>query len=282
MNKKIIAFSLAFVIICGIFVGCKKKAADPVSIIVTDDNGKAVTDKNGAIVTKIAIPVTDKDGNALTEKATNSKGQVLTEEDGEEKMVVVTEPNSDSAEGSKSGKGSNSSKATTQKQGKTVPAPDKVPYSTTAPDANKGIDEWTFGALANVGVNAPKGWTNETVNQLVKDGTNIRVVVNPINYLGNSVKTADEYAKFLKENDSKGYKQLSYQKEVYADGAGIAILKKSDKTHDDGMGHTYGKYSMTYIFQTGDKVRVYFVNADNEKDAKISIKDIIANTYYRS
>ena len=277
MNKKIIAFSLAFVILCGVFVGCKKKQADPVSIIVTDDNGNAVTDKNGAVVTKVAIPVTDKDGNAVTEKATNSKGQVLTESNGDEKKVVVTEPDSNS----KSGKNSDSSK-TTKTQGKTNAQPDKVPYSTTAPEANKNANEWTFGALSNVGCNAPKGWTNETVNQLVKDGTNIRVVVNPVNYLGTSAKNADEYAKFLKANDSEGYKQISYQKEVYADGMGIAILKKSSKAHEDGMGNKFGKYSMTYIFQTGDKVRVYFVNADTEKDVKISIKDIIANTYYRS
>ena len=272
MNKKIIAFSLAFVVICGVFIGCKKKPADPVSVIVTDDNGNAVTDKNGAVVTEIATPVTDKNGNALTEKATNSKGQVLTEQNGDAKTVVVTEPNSNN---------SGSSASTTKTGGKTSAQPDKVPYSTTAPEANKNSKEWTFGALSNVGCNAPKGWTNETVNQLVKDGTNIRVVVNPVNYLGESAKNADEYAKFIKEND-KGYTQLSYQKEVYADGEGIAFLRKASKAYDDGLGHKFGKYSMTYIFQTGEKVRVYFVNADSAKDAKISIKDIIANTYYRS
>lgn len=266
MNKKIIAFSLAFVILCGIFVGCKKKAAEPVSIIVTDDSGKAVTDKNGAVVTEIGIPVTDKDGNAVTEKATNSKGQVLTDKNGDEKMVVVTESNS---------------ATTTKKQEKTVAQPDKVPYSTTAPEANKYIDEWTFGALAKVGCNAPSGWTNETVNQLVKDGTNIRVVICPVNYLGSSVKNAEEYAKYFRSVNKDTYTQLSYQKEVYSDGMGIAMLEKAKKDHEDGQGHKFGRYSMTYIFQTGDKIRAYFVTADSEKEAKISIKDIIANTYYR-
>lgn len=266
MNKKIIAFSLAFVILCGIFVGCKKKAADPVSIIVTDDNGKAVTDKNGAVVTEIGIPVTDKEGNAVTEPATNSKGQVLTEKDGEEKMVVVTEPNSNT---------------TTKKQEKTVVEPDKVPYSTTAPEANKYLDEWTFGAIAKVGCNAPKGWTNETVNQLVKNGTNTRVVISPINYLGSSLKNAEEYAKYFKSVNKGNYTLLSYQKEVYSDGMGIAMLEKAKKDHTDGQGHKFGKYSMTYFFQTGDKIRTYIVTADSEKEAKTSLKDIIANTYYR-
>ena len=107
-------------------------------------------------------------------------------------------------------------------------------------------------------------------------------MVNPVNYLGASAKTVDEYVKFIKENDSDSYTQISYRKEVYADGEGVALFRKSKKDHEDGMGNKFGKYSMTYIFRTGDKIRVYFVNADTAKDAKISIKDIIANTYYRS
>lgn len=265
MNKKIIAFSLAFVVLCAVFAGCKKKAAEPVSIIVTDDSGKAVTDKNGAVVTKIAIPLTDKNGNAVTEKATNSKGQVLTEKDGKEKMVVVTE----------------SGTTTTKKQANTVISPDKVPYSTTAPEANKYIDEWTFGAVARVGCNAPSGWTNETVNQLLKNGTNTRVVISPVNYLGSSLKTAEEYAQYFRSVNKDKYTQLSYQKEVYSNGMGIAMLEKAKKDFTDAQGHKFGKYSMTYIFQTGDKIRTYFVTADSEKEARVSLKDIIANTYYR-
>ena len=266
MNKKILAFSLAFVILCGVFVGCKKKAAEPVSIIVTDDNGKAVTDKNGAVVTEIGIPVTDKDGNAVTEKATNSKGQVLTDKEGNEKMVVVIESDSN---------------ATTKNQEKTVAQPDKVPYSTTAPEANKYINEWTFGDLAKVGCNAPKGWTNETVNQLLKDGTNTRVVISPVNFLGSSVKNAEEYAKYFRSLNKDNYTQLSYKKEVYADGMGIAMLEKAKKEFEDAKGNKYGKYSMTYIFQTGDRIRTYFVTGDSQKDVSVSLKDIIANTYYR-
>ena len=30
-----------------------------------------------------------------------------------------------------------------------------------------------------------------------------------------------------------------------------------------------------------DKIRTYFVTADSEKEARVSLKDIIANTYYR-
>ena len=265
MNKKIIAFSLAFVVLCGIFAGCKKKNADPVSVYVTDESGMPVTDKNGEPITKIAEVQTDKDGNAVTEKATNAKGQVVTDKNGKEQYVIVTE-----------GDGS------TTKQKATVASPDKVPYSTTAPDANKTLDEWTFGNLSKVGCYAPTGWKNEAVNQVVKDGTNIRVTINPKNYLSEAgYKNADEYAKFLMNADKDKAKQVSYQKEVYKDGMGIAYLQKFDKVIDNGSGIKYGKYNMIYIFQTGKDVRVYFVYGDNEKQAKTSIADVIANTYYR-
>lgn len=265
MNKKIIAFSLAFVIICGVFVGCKKKAAQQVSVYVTDESGTPVTDKNGEPITKMAVAQTDKNGNAVTEKATNAKGQVVTDKDGKEQYVVVTEGD-----------------GTTAKQKVTAAAPDKVPYSTTAPDANKGLDEWTFGNLAKVGCYAPTGWKNVTVNELVKDGTNIRVTINPKNYLSDAgYKSADEYAKFLMTADKENAKQISYQKEVYKDGVGIAYLQKFNKEIDSGSDVKYGKYNMVYIFQTGKDVRVYFVYGDNEKQAKTSIADVIANTYYR-
>ena len=272
MNKKILAVCLCFVIACGIFAGCKKKAADPISIIVTDENGVAVTDKNGEIVTKKGVPVTDKDGNAVTEKATNSKGEIITDENGDAKTVIVTEPDSKSGEASKS---------TTDKAANIG---DKVPYSTTAPQNNKTLEEWNFGSNTKVGCNAPNGWKNEAVNQLVKEGTETRVVVCPVNYLESAgYKSADDYLKFIQEvshGKDSGSKLLNYSKEVYDDGTGISVLykEKSDRKED---GYTYGKYVMIYLFQTGDRVRTYFVYGQSEDEAKTSIESIIANTYYR-
>ena len=76
-------------------------------------------------------------------------------------------------------------------------------------------------------------------------------------------------------------KKVSYSKEVYKDGTGIAMLYKSSKVSTDASGYKYGKYHMTYIFQTGDRVRVYFVFGNSEDEAKTSIADVIKNTYYR-
>lgn len=269
MNRKIIAFSLACVVICGVFVGCKKKAADAVSIIVTDENGKSVTDSKGNVVTVTAIPQTNKDGSPVTQKATNKSGQVITDSKGNDKTVIVTE------------KSSKTTTSTTVKSGETG----KVPYSTTAPNATKGLDEWTFGSAATVGCKAPNGWKNETVNQVVKSGTDIRVQINPKNYLSAAGYTsADQYAAFVQKasyGSKSGAQKISYAKEVYSDGEGIAMLYKAKKETDDGLGNKLGKYQMTYIFQTGKDIRIYFVYGSNEKEAKTSIADIIANTYYR-
>lgn len=271
MNKKIIAISLCFVIACGIFAGCRKKAAEAISVIVTDENGVAVTDENGEIVTEMATPVTDKDGNAVTEKATNSKGEILTDANGDPKTVVVTE-----AAGGQ----------TTSSNEKVLVAPDKVPYSTTAPENNKAPEEWTFGDLTTVACNAPNGWKNEAVNQLVQDDTDIRVVVNPINFLsGYGYKTIDDYIKFTLEGPAGSEKvknpnkQLSFKKEVYKDGAAAAILIKSKNTESTSF--DYGNYHMIYFFQTGNRIRSYYVYSPTEEGAKIDISEIIANTYYR-
>ena len=271
MNKKILAVCLCFVVACAVFAGCKKKAADPISIIVTDENGVAVTDKNGEVVTKKGIPVTDKDGNALTEKATNSKGEIITDENGDAKTVIVTEPDSENAQ-------------TSSTTDSSANIGGKVPYSTTAPQNNKTLEEWNFGSNTNVGCNAPNGWKNEAVNQLVKEGTETRVVVCPVNYLkGTGYETADDYLKFIQQvshGKDSGSKLLNYSKEVYDDGVGISALykEKSDKKEDD---YIYGKYVMIYLFQTGDRVRTYFVYGQSEDEAKTSIESIIANTYYR-
>ena len=280
MNKKILAVCLCFVIACGIFAGCKKKAAEPVSIIVTDENGVAVTDENGEIVTKIGTPATDKKGNVVTEKATNAKGEVITDADGNPKTVVVTVPES-ASESSQSA--STSQSGTTQKGSES--SGDKVPYSTTAPENNKTLDEWTFGNAAKVGCIAPNGWTNETVNQVVKNGTETRVQICPVNYLsGAGYKTADDYAKFIQDvshGKDSGSKQLSYSKEVYEDGMGIAILYEEKSDNKDDAGYYYGKYHMIYLFQTGDRVRTYFVYGVSEAEARTNIGSVIANTYYR-
>ena len=277
MNKKIIAICLCFVIACGIFVGCTKKAADPVSIIVTDENGVAVTDKNGKVVTEMAVPVTDKNGNAVTQKATNSKGEVITDTNGEVKTVIVTEPAS-----AKQGD-SDAQTSTTAKQA--VLDKETVPYSTTAPENNKTLEEWTFGSLSKVGCNAPNGWNNETVNQLVKEGTDIRVVALPVNFLDYAkYKTADDYAKAFQGvsfGKGSGAKRLSYSKDVYEDGVGIAYLYQLKEETTDSEERRFGKYFMTYIFQTGDRVRVFYVYGTTEEEARTNIADVIANTYYR-
>ena len=270
MNKKILALCLCFVVACAIFVGCKKKAAEPVSILVTDENGVAVTDENGEFVTKMAVPVTDKDGVAVTEKATNAKGEVITDADGNPKYVVATEAESDTSAAS---------------TGKNSADTGKVPYSTTAPENNKKLEEWNFGKMANVGINAPNGWSNDTVNMVSKNGTDMRVVANPVNYLKDmGYKTADDYVKFLEQADEMSGikpKVLSYSKEVYEDGMGIAVLKKVDKDDVDSSGNKLGRYHMIYFFQTGDRVRSFFVYGTSEKEVKASIADVIANTYYR-
>ena len=272
MNKKILAICLAVISACGIFVGCQKKAVEKVAVIVTDKNGVAVTDENGEVVTELAVPVTDKNGNNVTEKATNAKGEVITDASGNPKTVIVTEGSKDTT----------TAPASTKKAGG---KDNEVPYSTTAPENNKKLDEWTFGEGANVGCNAPNGWDNETVNQVVKTGTDIRVQICPVNYLKQAgYKTADDYAKFYEQmaevEDGKP-KKVSYSKEVYEDGTGIAMLYKANKTTTDASGYEYGKYHMTYIFQTGDRVRVYFVFGNTEEEAKTSIADVIKNTYYR-
>ncbi|MBR0415099.1 MAG: hypothetical protein IJI67_08520 [Clostridia bacterium] len=274
MNKKIIAVCLCFIVACGIFAGCKKKEAEKVAVIVTDKNGAAVTDENGEVVTEMGTPVTDKDGNNVTEKATNAKGEVITDAEGNPKTVVVTEA-----------AGKDTSTTADGKQTKKSGSGSEVPYSTTTPENNKTLDQWDFGQMAKVGCIAPNGWSNELVNQVVKDGTNIRVIMCPVNYLkDNGYKTADDYCKFYEEmteyEDGKP-KKVSYSKEVYADGTGIELLYKAKKAEKDENGYVFEKYHMTYIFQTGDRVRVYFVYGKTEEEARISIADVIANTYYR-
>ena len=273
MNKKIIAVCLCFIVACGIFAGCKKKEAEKVAVIVTDKNGVAVTDKNGEVVTEMATPVTDKDGKNVTEKATNAKGEVITDAEGNPKTVVVTEA-----------AGKTTTAAEKQQTKKGAGSAD-VPYSTTTPENNKPLDQWDFGNMAKVGCIAPNGWSNESVNQVVKDGTNIRVIMCPVNYLkDNGYKTADDYCKFyedmVKYEDNKP-KKVSYSKEVYADGTGIELLYKTSRAQKDENGYLFEKYHMTYIFQTGDRVRVYFVYGKTEEEARTSIADVIANTYYR-
>ena len=272
MNKKILALCLSAVIACGIFAGCKQKQADPVSVIVTDKNGVAVTDENGEVVTEIATPVTDKDGKNVTEKATNAKGEVITDKEGNAKTVIVTESSGDTSEKAEGNESSGSGTG-------------DVPYSTTTPENNKKLEDWTFGKLSKVGCIAPNGWTNESVNQVVKDGTDIRCVMCPVNYLKDSgYKTADDYYKFyedMAQYEEDKPKKVSYSKEVYKDGTGIEMLYKTNSTDKDAEGHVFGKYHMTYIFQTGDRVRVYFVYGDSEKEARTSIAEVIANTYYR-
>ena len=273
MNKKIVAICLSAVIACGIFVGCQKKAPEKIAVIVTDKNGVAVTDKNGEVVTELAEPVTDEDGNNVTEKATNAAGEVITDASGNPKTVVVTKG---------SGETTTAAPSSTKKAGD---KDNEVPYSTTAPQNNKKLDEWTFGNASKVGCNAPNGWKNETVNQVVKEGTDIRVQICPVNYLKQSgYNTADDYAKFYEDmsylEEGKPEK-VSYSKEVYQDGVGISMLYKSSKVTTDASGYKYGKYHMTYIFQTGDRVRVYFVFGNTEDEARTSIADVITNTYYR-
>ena len=274
MNKKILAICLCALIVCGAFVGCKQKAADPVSVVVTDEKGNAVTDENGEVVTEMAVPVTDDDGKNVTEKATNAKGEVLTDSSGNPKTVIVTEGNH-----------TTTAQAQTETTKKSSKDDNEVPYSTTAPENNKKLNEWTFGNAAKVGCNAPNGWTNETVNQVVKNGTDIRVQICPVNYLKEAgYKTADDYAKFFEEMSSLedgNPKRISFSKEVYKDGVGIATIYKTNKVTSDASGYTFGKYHMTYIFQTGERVRVYFVFGNTEEEARTSIADVIKNTYYR-
>ena len=314
MNKKIISVCLSLVIACGIFVGCQKKAPEKVAVIVTDKNGVAVTDKNGEVVTELAEPVTDEEGNHVTQKATNAAGEVITDASGNPKTVVVTQSesnsngNSDSSsvsENAQTGKsqqtttaaspegatkaGENTNQNTTVKAADTTKTENKkeaeVPYYTTAPQNNKTLDEWTFGNASKVGCNAPNGWKNETVNQVVKEGTDIRVQICPINYLKQSgYNTADDYAKFYEDMSSLeegNPKKVSYSKEVYKDGVGIALLYKTNKATSDASGYTYGKYHMTYIYETDNRVRVYFVFGNSEEEARTSIADVITNTYYR-
>ena len=210
---------------------------------------------------KIAVIVTDKNGVAVTDK----NGEVVTE---------LAEPVTD--------EDGNNAPSSTKKAGD---KDNEVPYSTTAPQNNKKLDEWTFGNASKVGCNAPNGWKNETVNQVVKEGTDIRVQICPVNYLKQSgYNTADDYAKFYEDMSSleEGKpEKVSYSKEVYQDGVGISMLYKSSKVTTDASGYKYGKYHMTYIFQTGDRVRVYFVFGNTEDEARTSIADVITNTYYR-
>ncbi|MBQ6380076.1 MAG: hypothetical protein IJJ41_00550 [Clostridia bacterium] len=288
MNKRIVAICLCFIIACGIFAGCKKKegAAKSVAVIVTDKNGAAVTNENGEVVTEIGVPVTDEDGKNVTEKATNAAGEVITDSEGNPKTVVVTEAGSSkttTATAAKTDKATKKGDKTTKKSSGDNSG--EVPYSTTTPENNKTLDQWTFGDLTKVGCIAPNGWSNEAVNQVVKNGTDIRAIMCPVNYLKEAgYKNADDYLKFyeeMAEKENSKPKRISYSKDVYSDGVGIELLEKVNKAEKDENGYVFGKYHMTYIFQTGDRVRVYFVYGSSEEEAKTSIADVIANTYYR-
>ncbi|MBR2591063.1 MAG: hypothetical protein IKE65_09105 [Clostridia bacterium] len=276
MNKKLLALCLSIVLACSIFVACKKNAeqAEQVAVIVTNENGEAVTDENGEFVTEYATPVTDENGKNITEKATNAKGEVVTDDSGNPKTVVVTQ-------------GDNKTTAAAKEEQTTLPEDydEDIPHTTTAPINERKLDEWTFGSGTNVGCIAPNGWNNETVNQVVKVGTDIRVQMCPMNYLKNSgYKTADDYAKFFTQMTAKEEgkpKQLSYSKDVYKDGAAITMLYQYNKVTEDASGYSYGKYHMTYIFQTGDKVRIFFVFGNSEEEARTDISAVIKNTYYR-
>ncbi len=276
MNRKIVIFSVCAVLICAVLAGCGKNAINSpgsasaekdgkVAVGVTDENGKAVTDKDGNFVTEIAEAVTDKDGNYVTENATDKSGKVLTDENGNPKTVVVTKGNK---------------KSTTKEQ--TVNAGNgKIPYSTTSPEANVDYNGvWNFGSVSNVGINAPNGWTAKTVNELTKDGTSISVSATPKNYLAPSFTTVQQYADFMlkasysSESGAKNIKRISFAKEVYKNGEAIQMLYRAKRE-----GKT--KYEMTYIFRSGDDIMVYFVYADTQEEAKVSIADVIANTYYR-
>ena len=278
MNQKIIALCLAFVIASSIFVACKKNTeqAEQVAVIVTDENGTAVTDENGEFVTEYATPVTDENGKNVTEKATNAKGEVLTDESGNPKTVVVTEGNNTTA----------APQAAEEETTKAAGEQDEdIPQTTIAPINERDLDNWTFGNGSNVGCIAPNGWNNETVNQVVKVGTDIRVQMCPMNYLKNSgYKTADDYAKFfmqMAEKEDGKPKKLAYSKNVYKEGTAISMVYQYNKVTEDASGYSYGKFHTTYIYQTGGKVRVFFVFGNTEQEAKTDITSVIQNTYYR-
>ena len=273
MNKKILAVCLCFIIACGIFAGCQKKAPDPISIIVTDENGVAVTDASGEVVTKKAVPATDKKGDVVTEKATNSKGEIITDSNGDPKTVVVTVPENETE---------TSTETTTAKFSDDDYT---VPYSTTMPENNKKLDEWTFGSNARVGCNAPNGWSNENVNQVVKNGTDIRVIMAPINYLKDvGYKSVDDYVSFVKESMSGGDnpgKVVHYTKNVYEEGTAVAMIIKTKSEHSNSFGYKFGRYQMIYFYEANGDVRSFYVYGDSEKEVQLDITDVIANTYYR-
>lgn len=93
MDKKIIALSLAAVIMAGVFAGCKKNGEqtyNEVAVEVTDSDYNPVTDEDGNNVTQKVNAKTDKNGVKLTQAVTDKQGREVTRENGEKVTEYVT------------------------------------------------------------------------------------------------------------------------------------------------------------------------------------------------
>lgn len=112
-NKKLIIFALvALAVVILLVPACKKnKLGKGTPVIVTDEAGEPVTDKNGEYVTEMVykevvvvtdrngVPVTDESGEAITVvlatdivPVTNAQGDNIYDENGEVKTSIVYHP----------------------------------------------------------------------------------------------------------------------------------------------------------------------------------------------
>lgn len=112
-NKKLVGFALVILALVVVLVpACqKKKLGQGTVVVVTDEAGEPVTDKNGEYVTEIVykevvvvtdkngVPVTDESGEAITVvleteivPVTNAQGEKVLDENGEEKTSIVYFP----------------------------------------------------------------------------------------------------------------------------------------------------------------------------------------------
>ena len=94
MNNKFLAVALSALVLAGCLAECaaSKQEYKRMNVTVTDGEYNAVTDENGQALTTKADVKTDKDGNPVTEKVTDSKGNPVKDAAGNDVTRFVTAP----------------------------------------------------------------------------------------------------------------------------------------------------------------------------------------------